>query len=83
MTQAMTLSDDQQQALEQGQAVYLTIPENRLDCVLIRCDQFNRLKASVPDFEPETAYAAADEVFAEDWDTPQMAEYDDYDAHRP
>lgn len=83
MQQPMPLTDAQRAALEQGEAVRVTDPATRLDCVVVRADVYERVKALLPHLDPAEAYAAADEAFREGWADPQMAEYDEYDSRRP
>lgn len=82
MKLSVTLTDDQRKALEEGQAVPAIDAETQIECVVIRSDVFERVKGVFPDIDPRETYPAVDEVMREDWSTPQMAEYDDYDAHR-
>ena len=83
MKPEMTLTTEQRTALEEGQPVHIVDPETQLECVVIRADVFDRVKALLPDIDPREAYAAVDEVMREGWESPQMAEYDDYEARRP
>ena len=83
MEPLMNLSDDQLRALEQGQVVRVLDPKGQLECVLLRADVYDRVKARLPDFDPREAYPALDEAMREDWSDPRMADYDDYESHRP
>jgi hypothetical protein len=83
MQQPMPLSDAQRAALEQGEAVRVTDPATRLECVVVRADVYERVKAVLPDLDPQAAYPAADEAFREGWADQTMAEYDQYESRRP
>lgn len=82
MQQPMSLTDAQRAALEQGEAVRVTDPATRLECV-VRADVYEQVKAVLPGLDPAEAYAAADEAFRDGWADPKMAEYDEYDSRRP
>ena len=70
----MELSTEQIQALENGEAVLITIEHTR--CVLLRTDIYERLQALL---DIEAAYPLVDETFREGWEAPGMADYDRYD----
>lgn len=76
----MSLTSEQRTALEQGEAVHMTEPDTRMECVVIRADVYERVKVLLGDFDPRMAYPAMDEVMREDWSDPKMAEYDDYES---
>lgn len=78
MAESLTLSPDQQKALHQGESVRVIETGTQIECVVVRADVFNRIKRLL-EFDPREAYPALDEVMAEDWSDPKMAEYDDYD----
>jgi hypothetical protein len=82
-----TLSDDQRNAIEEhgGTPVYLVDAATNVRYVLMRADQYEKVKAlfEPDDIDPREAYPLADEVMKEDWDDPAMDVYNDYDAHRP
>jgi hypothetical protein len=67
----------------QGQPIPLVHPMTRKVYFLVGEDVFARIQALYPDVDVQTAYAAADETFADNWADPRMAEYDNYEAHRP
>lgn len=77
------LAAEQQKALEQGEAVPVTEGQTQLECVVIRADMYERVKALLPGFTPSEAYPAIDEAFREDWSQPKMSEYDNYESRRP
>jgi hypothetical protein len=70
----MELSTEQIQALNNGEAVPITIEHTR--CVLLRTDIYERLQALL---DIEAAYPLVDETFREGWEAPGMADYDRYD----
>jgi hypothetical protein len=82
MNQSVSLTAEQWSALERGQEVRVTNPEKRMECVVIRADVYDRVKALLPDFDFRETYPAVDEVMGEDWNDPKMAEYDDYESRR-
>ena len=70
----MELSTDQIRALENGEAVPVTIEHTR--CVILRTDIYERVQALL---DIEDAYPLIDETFREGWEAPGMADYDRYD----
>jgi hypothetical protein len=70
----MELSTAQIQAIENGEAVPITVGHTK--CVLMREDLYERVKAVL---DIEDAYPLLDETFREGWDAPGMADYDRYD----
>lgn len=66
-----------------GRPISLRDPATRRVYFLIDEALFAQIKALLPDLDVEAAYAAADEVFAPDWNDLLMAEYDDYESRRP
>ena len=82
------LTSDQRQAIEETgvKPVYLIDADTNTSYVLLRADQFEKVKSLVGDeaeLDPRTTYSAIDETFREGWDDPAMDIYDNYDAHRP
>ena len=71
----MELSTEQIRALENGEAVPITIEHTR--CVLLRTDIYERVQALL---DIEATYPLIDETFREGWETPGMADYDRYAA---
>lgn len=82
MTAEFHLTPEQQALLQQGDAVPVQEAATRLDCVVLRADVFDQVKALLPSIDPREAYPALDEAMRAEWDTPQMADYDDYDSRR-
>jgi hypothetical protein len=82
----MNLSDHQQQAALQGEAVRVIDPNTRTEFVVIRSDVFDRLKGLLYDdnspTDDELAALAWEAGKGIGWEDPRMAEYDDYDSHR-
>ena len=70
----MELSAAQVRAIENGEAVPITVGHTR--CVLIREDLYERVKAVL---DIQDAYLLLDETFREGWDAPGMSDYDRYD----
>ena len=70
----MELSADQIRAVEDGEAVPVTVEHTQ--CVLVRADIYERVKAML---EIAEAYPLIDETFREGWEAPGMADYDRYD----
>jgi len=67
------LSTDQIRALENGEAVAITI--NHTECVILRTDVYERVQALL---DMEDAYPLIDETFREGWEAPGMSDYDRY-----
>jgi hypothetical protein len=70
----MELSTDQIRALENGEAVSITI--NHTECVILRTDIYERVQALL---DIEDAYPLIDETFREGWEAPGTSDYDRYD----
>jgi hypothetical protein len=70
----MELSTDQMRALENGEAVPVTI--NHTSCIILRIDVYERVQALL---DMEAAYPLIDETFREGWEALGMADYDRYD----
>jgi len=68
------LSTDQIRALDNGEAVPVTI--NHIRCVILRTDIYERVQALL---DIEDAYPLIDETFREGWEALGMADYDRYD----
>jgi len=82
------LSDDLRQALEQegGSPVHLVDAATNVHYVIMRADQYERVKAlfEEEEFNPRELYPLVEESFRKaGWDDPEMDLYNDYDAHRP
>jgi hypothetical protein len=69
----MELSTDQVRALENGEAVPVTI--NHTSCIILRTDVYERVQALL---DMEAAYPLIDETFREGWEASDMADYDRY-----
>ena len=74
----MELSAAQMQAIENGEAVPITVGHTK--CVLLREDRYQRVKARLA---LEATYPLLDEAFREGWEAPGMADYDRYDELKP
>jgi hypothetical protein len=80
----LQMTDEQQQAIDRGEAVRLTV--GATECVVLRRDVYERVKAVLCDggdvSDEEAARLGWEAGLTIGWDTPEMAEYDDYDRHR-
>ncbi len=67
-----------------GRPTHLVDPETNAAYVLIRAEQFERLRALLTEeVEIRDQYATVDRVFGEaGWDDPAMDRHDDYDANK-
>ncbi len=78
----MTLSLDQQQALEKGEPVRTVEPTTALECVILRADVFDRLKTFVYNDGPlsEAERLAAIQYAGQKagWDDPELDVYEEY-----
>jgi hypothetical protein len=74
----MELSAAQMQAIENGEAVPITVGHTQ--CVLLREDLYERVKALL---DLEATYPLLDEAFREGWEAPGMEDYDRYDELKP
>jgi hypothetical protein len=70
----MELSTEQIRALENGEAVPITISYTR--CVILRTDVYERVQALL---DIEDAYPLIDETFREGWEATSMSDYDQHD----
>jgi hypothetical protein len=69
-------------ARQQGkQLLQVEDPVTHTRYVLVPLEVYQQLQQAIDD-DPRAAYPLADEVFREDWDNPQMAEYDHYEDHK-
>ncbi len=82
MSETVTLSLEDRQALQSGQSVAVTEFTSQMQCVILRADIFEQIKKRVSDLDPRDTYPAVDKVMSEDWDDPKMAEYDDYESRQ-
>jgi hypothetical protein len=80
------LTPEQQQALSGGTGGPLRILDPRTGTVyvLVPEETYGEIRSLLePDeLDPRVTYPAVDAVFREDWDNPQMAEYDRYEEHK-
>lgn len=80
----MNLTEQQQQAVENGEAVPVHVGNS--ECVVIRKDIYDRVKVVLYDdseiTDEEAARLGWESGKSIGWNEPEMAEYDDYDAHR-
>jgi hypothetical protein len=74
----MELSAAQIQAVENGEAVPITV--GHTPCVLLREDLYERMQALL---DLEATYPLVDETFREGWEAPGMEDYDRYDELNP
>jgi hypothetical protein len=93
----VTITPELKQALAQAgdEPVRLEDPETREAYVLLKRDVYERLLklgevervasslSAFDEFHPRDAYPTIDRAFAEGWDDPKMAAYDEYEKHRP
>ena len=82
------LTDDQRHAIEEhgGQPVYLVDASTNAGYVLMKAEQYAKVKALFDDEggEPRDLYPLVEQSFLKaGWADPTMDAYDDYDAHRP
>ena len=82
MEHPMVLTDEQREAIKQGQAVHVTDPETQLDCVLVRADVFDRVRALLVDDGPLTQEEKLAAIQAAGlragWDDPALDVYEQY-----
>jgi hypothetical protein len=69
----MELSTDQIRALENGEAVPVTVKQTR--CIILRTDIYEWVQELL---DMEDAYPLIDEAFREGWEAPGMSDYDRY-----
>lgn len=80
----MEFTEEQKQALRCGQAVSISMGD--LNAVVIRKDLYERIRNLVCNDrewnDEEMVRLGWEAGVSIGWDTPEMAQYDDYDAHR-
>lgn len=80
----MNLTNEQRLAIERGEAVAVTV--DGTDAIVLRKDVYERVVGQVlgdSGWTDEESVRLGWEAGASiGWDTPEMAQYDDYDAHR-
>ena len=80
----MDLTSDQVKAVQNGEAVPITL--NQTECIVLRKDVYqqvaNLLSVSCSMSDEERARIGWEAGKSIGWDTPEMAQYDDYDAYR-
>ena len=81
----MDLTHEQVQAIKEGVPVPVIPPEVGERCVLLREDVYSRIsRVLAPDVsDEELARLGWEAGKSIGWDTPEMDEYNDYDAHKP
>jgi hypothetical protein len=72
-----------QQVGEATRPVRVVDPATKREFFLIRAEVFSCFQASLGDMDPRDAYAAVDRALAPGWDDPKMADYDNYEQHKP
>jgi hypothetical protein len=80
----MSLTNEQIQAIREGEPVPLVPPEVGQECVLVRRDVYERLVRydDLPPSDEELARLGWEAGKSIGWDTPEMAEYDNYDQEK-
>ncbi len=79
----MNLTAEQLASVQAGQPLRFTNPDTHEEFVLVRADEFDRIKGLLGgELEPREWYAAMDEALRPDWDVPGMADYDRYEEHK-
>jgi hypothetical protein len=85
MEQALILTDEQREAVKHGQAVHVTDPQTQLECVLVRADVYDRVRALLVDDRPlsqEEKLAAIQAAgLRAHWDDPALDVYEQYRKH--
>ncbi len=88
----MNITPEIRQAIQQSgdEPLRLEDPLSRETYVLLKASAFARIERLLAplvgkpdDWRLADAYPAADEVFREGWEAPGMADYDEYEKHRP
>jgi hypothetical protein len=81
MEQTVTLTNDQREALERGQALRVTDSETQMDYVLIRADVFDGVRVLVDDrplSQEEKLAAIKAAGLRAGWDDPALDVYEQY-----
>ncbi len=75
----MNFTSEQIQAIRQGEPVRVVLPEIGEECVVVRAADFEIVARSLEGLDPRQAYAAIDEAWKDDWESPGMEDYDHYE----
>lgn len=82
MNTAMSLTDEQREAIRQGQAVRLIDPTTQVECVVVRADVYERVRSLLVDDGPLTEEERRAAIQAAglraDWDDPELDAYEQY-----
>ena len=91
-----TITPEQRREIEKAGEMPVRVedPETKTAYLIVREDEYRKLREMALDrgkeplvergeLRPREAYPAVDRTFAEGWSDPKMAEYDDYEKHRP
>ena len=76
----------EQQWQEIGKAsepVRFVNPSTHSEFYLVSADVYSLLQTAMGELNPRDAYLAIEKAFAPGWDDPRMAQYDDYEKHKP
>jgi hypothetical protein len=65
-----------------GQPVRVIDPTSKREFFLVRAEVFLGMQTALGELSPRDAYAAIDRAFADGWDDPKMADYDNYGQHK-
>jgi len=82
----MNLTDQQIRAIKEGEPVPVLPPEIGEECVMLRKDVYERISRLLDDgpvSDEECARLGWESGRKIGWETPEMAEYDNYDARKP
>ena len=78
----MILTDEQREAIKQGQAVHLTDLQTQLECVVVRADVIDRVRTLLVDDGPPTKEQKLAAIQAAGlragWDDPDLDVYEQY-----
>jgi hypothetical protein len=82
MEPSVILTNEQREALRQGEALRVTDPETQLECIVVRADVYDRVRGLVVDDgqlteEERLALIRAAGARA-DWDDPELDVYEEY-----
>ena len=78
----MNFTPEQIEAIRQGEPVRVVPPEIGEECIVLRAADFKEIGRLVEASDPKLAYAAIDEAWKDDWESPGMQDYDNYEEHR-
>jgi hypothetical protein len=78
----MNLTNEQVQAIKQGEPVRVVLPEVGEECVVLGARAYADVVHAMEGIDPKQAYPLIDETRRDGYSSPGMDDYDRYEEHR-